>query len=540
LCITATGSVVRASADRLTWAPVSGDALGAGHDQAFVIGGQSNADGRGSLTAAAAATEVPSPGCKLFTKGGKIEVCAEPAGKQDAGWINNIPSGATPGDPAYSFCTAAAKEILRLTGVRPLMVPCAIGSTTLSMWAPPAVEKDVTSLFGQLHDRAEKAVRLGQSPVFIWSGHEGGGQNVTENLATGVISVGSSAFVTEWRQHWQALRNRFANCGIIFVQLGARDSDMLILRKGAEAQRRSEDVASGSVAIVAYEAVASPVYLNRIRGNNATNTGVYLAPGQVQFAGDGSSALGADMLRLVTGNTYRIGYSWTGTGTVKITIDGAEPAVAIAPGTATTVNVVAGASGDLIVYRNASGTAINGTFAITSVEEALTWKIPGAAMVVQHDLPRNANPDGLHLSTQGHIELGKRIGKAYAERILKNTAVNGTGPRLVSCTKSAAVVKVKFTKEIAADANGYGAALATSLFRVYLAGVEQTLNEVIKDPDDNTAVRITCAASVASGVCVVTYGERAAPGTETVRPGCVYDLDGMPAPMMGPIIAAAA
>ena len=157
-------------------------------------------------------------------------------------------------------------------------------------------------------------------------------------------------------------------------------------------------------------------------------------------------------------------------------------------------------------------------------------------MAVTHDLPRNAAPDGFHIDTIGQKELGLRLAKLYAERVLGMHWINGSGPRLVSVTKpSGTTVKVKFNKTILANLNGYGVNLANSLFRVYDDGVEATLSSVVLDTDD-TAVLITANATL-SGVVVVTYGDRAGPTNATYRSGVVYDVDNMPAPQFGPVVA---
>ena len=99
-------------------------------------------------------------------------------------------------------------------------------------------------------------------------------------------------------------------------------------------------------------------------------------------------------------------------------------------------------------------------------------------------------------------------------------------------TKPAAnQVKVKFDREINDSATGYGVDLASSLFQVYHnAGTEITLTACVRDPADATAVLITTSANY-SGTVVVVYGARPGPSDTSMRPGCVYDTDGLPAPM---------
>lgn len=116
--------------------------------------------------------------------------------------------------------------------------------------------------------------------------------------------------------------------------------------------------------------------------------------------------------------------------------------------------------------------------------------------------------------------------------------INGRGPRLVSVTlPTASTVLVTFDKEVQADANDYGVNLAASLFRVYDDGVEASLTSV--ERDSNTSAILITLTGATSGVVVVTYGDRAAPNDETWRAGVVKDVDNLPAPMFGPVIAVA-
>ncbi len=495
--------------------------------QPFIIGGQSNADGRGLIDAGA---EKPHPQVSLYTKGGLVVPCNEPASVQDSGWVNNIPVGLSPSTPAHSFITSAGKSVMQLTGIQPIMVPCAIGSTTMTHWLPPVTQYDIGSLFGAMMRRAADVSSFGLVPVFVWAGHESNFADTAVDLALGTITNGYMAL---WRAQVDNIRAYYPTAPIIYCQLSTH-SDITYypqFQVTGEAQRRA-DALSTDTAIVTYAASVLPApsqYSLNTDGTNAINFGTN-GPLSFTMAGDGGTVLQGGIIQLTPGAAYRVTVNVTGTGNWKCWGDNAQIGLNNR-GTGTIVlDYVAGGAGRLVMYREASGQATNLTFTITSVQIGLIAKDANSYMVVTHDLPRNAAADGVHVSAAGQRELGRRIALCYADRVLGMRGVNGTGPRFVSATKSGATVRIRYTKTVQADANGYGAALATSLFRVYDGGVEATLISCARDTPD-TDILITCSATL-TGVIVVTYGNRAGPATEIYRPGVVYDTDGLPAPQM--------
>jgi len=525
---------VEISGDGLDW-------LRAGYDQIFILGGQSNVDGRGSLAGA----EAPHPTALLYDKQERIRLLEEPAGKTGPGWINNIPAGVAADAStaaAHSIATSLGKMLVQY-GVRPLLVPCGIGSTDLAThWLPPAVEDDRTTLFGALTYRTKMALRPGITPVFVWVGHEGNATSTDWNLSTGAPG---RAYADRWAQHIYELRKRFPGCIVVYAQLGAYFTSAATLTKqviAADQQRRLEaDYLSSTFVSGTYgESIALQSADITISNTDATNTVTDVGGGAYRIASDGGKAVGFQWLSVKKGLTYRISLTVAAglTGSIKMIVNASETFWNSAGGKAVVITPTADTR--IWILRDI---ACDVTISNVSLEhDAYNQAKMGCYMAVSHDIPRNTAPDDIHYSTAGVKVLGRRIARAYAERALgvsvpnesgnATTLVSGTGPRLVSITKpSSTTVKVKFSKTIQASATGYGAALATSLFRVYDAGTEKTLSDCVRDPADDTAVLITLAAA-ATGTVVVTYGDRTPPsGVEQWRPGVVYDLDGLPAPM---------
>jgi hypothetical protein len=147
-------------------------------------------------------------------------------------------------------------------------------------------------------------------------------------------------------------------------------------------------------------------------------------------------------------------------------------------------------------------------------------------MIVTHDLPMNS--DGIHISKEGQIEIGRRRALAVRQ-YLYGHAVNGTGPRLVGISKpTSTTVKVKTTKTIN-DHNTY-----ENYFTVYDNGSPVTIQSIGRDPGDNTAVLITLA-SAPVGTVTVDFKPPTSRAQDVRLYNCVQDSDGLPLPQFGPL-----
>ena len=494
-------------------------AIGPQNAAVFVIGGQSNADGRGSLSSPAPS----SPSVWMLDKGGVTRLATEPLGDQSGNWINNVPSGVSPSSPAHSLGVALGKSAAQITGNSAVLVPCAIGSTSMSHWRPPAGTLDMTTLFGALILRAQAAQKSGQSPIFVWYGHEANAADTVLTTATGAIS-------THYQGRWYALiesvRAYFPAAPFIFAQLGASNDAAIATRHciTGEAQRQSAD--TGSPAAVANITLGPLVPKN----TNGTNTITALDDGSVQMVGDGTTTLGFGYSGLSSGTQYLVSVTVTGSGLWKLLCD--SPAVQTSSFTAGTHELLFTADGvaGFNFYRYSNGDVTNLNFKITAVRSVSTKQIANTHMVVAHDLPRISGSSNIHLETPGLLELGRRMALIYAERVLQLLGVDGLGPRLVSVTSTDSThTKVKFSQQIAAAKAGetnYSDG-TDSLFRVYDAGTERAVSTVAIDGADNTALIITHAA--VSGVRVVQYGNRAAQDA-VWRKGVVYNTAAIPLP----------
>lgn len=155
--------------------------------------------------------------------------------------------------------------------------------------------------------------------------------------------------------------------------------------------------------------------------------------------------------------------------------------------------------------------------------------ISNAYMVVAHDVARNASTDDIHVSRAGMDVIGDRVALAIRQHVL-GESVNGTGPRIVGATYSGSVVQLTCDKAINDSVGNFG-----NLFRVYAAGVEQTVSSSVRNAT-TSKIDITCSAPLV-GAITLTYGYRAG-AASAARTDFVMDSDGMPLPLFGPIVAA--
>ena len=153
--------------------------------------------------------------------------------------------------------------------------------------------------------------------------------------------------------------------------------------------------------------------------------------------------------------------------------------------------------------------------------------LENAYMVVAHDVERNTSPDDIHVSRAGMDTIADRVALAFREHIL-GEAVNGTGPRYQSVSFLGDQVTITFDKAVNTTAGDYD-----DLFRVYVNGVEQTVTSANRGTNTSTVV-LTCSSFLTSPL-VFSYGYRAG-AASAARTDFVADSDGLPAPLMGPIL----
>lgn len=489
--------------------------------QPFVVGGQSNAESKGS-----ADTNPPflptHPNVWMIDKGGVYRRAVEPLSERVSGWVSNIPEGKNPPAPLYSFGIPMGRVVSQVCGVSPLLIPCAVGSTNLDEWANPGGTLSMSTLFGALILRAQDAMtRTGLQPVFVWFGHEGNKADSTVDYATGVVT---NDYLWKWVRLIRDVRAYFPNAPFLFCQLSTDNevADAGMACVTGEVQRKSAFAGGELVRFV--DTTVPPVpYLA-----DANNTITFVSPNVVRMISDGAVNLNFKYENvLVSGTPCDLSMTVTGTGRFRVYAS-AQIGGIYDVGTHNLTFTTTAPT--LTITRGNSGEACDLTFTFNYIRQANSGQIENTFMAVTHDVQRNTSADSIHLANAGLRDVGHRMALAYAEKVLKLPGIDGTGPRLVSVTSTDAThTKVKFTQAIAAAKAGetnYGDG-TDSLFRVYDGGVEKSVTTVAIDGSDSTALIITHASC--SGVRVVSYGNR--PGQNgTVRKGVVYNTATIPLP----------
>src|SRR5690606_26492033 len=109
-------------------------------DLRILVAGQSNALG------AAPVNGTPTPeatleGVYIYDKAEEYRLCYEPSGNILNQPIATIP-GSNFGTPGRSWLTTLGKALKTDASQDVLLVPCAVGSTTMANWAKPDTKQD--------------------------------------------------------------------------------------------------------------------------------------------------------------------------------------------------------------------------------------------------------------------------------------------------------------------------------------------------------------------------------------------------------------
>jgi hypothetical protein len=121
-------------------------------------------------------------------------------------------------------------------------------------------------------------------------------------------------------------------------------------------------------------------------------------------------------------------------------------------------------------------------------------------MIVSFDLDLT---DGVHFDTAAQQTIGYRMAQAFRQHVL-GEAIDGTGPRLSGAPThpggNKTLIKIDTNQTLATIT-----ANANDQFRVWDNTTEVTVDSVIRDPDDASAILITLAVPI-TGAATVRYG----------------------------------
>jgi len=499
----------------------------AGNALRFLIGGQSNASGRGIV----AGGETPSDNVWMLGNDNQLKVAYEPVddwtGQADA--VSS--DSAQPLASMHGFCLRAGKDIADATGRGVLLIPTAKGSTTIAQWAPATDTLNRATLFGSANYRKQLAAPDGLDAIW-WFGHESS------------ASAGGGMYAHRWIKMTTWLRESMADVPIIFAQL-AKHQTASVNSSQLLAGTESLKLESGYTPLplvlgnIACDIDFTDAWVDGhpvgcvLIGVNATNT-VTQTAGGARIVSDGSS----------------VGFSITGITTigVKYYLE-IEMSEIVSDGIKFYGNTEKGlycTKGDggaglykftytadttlLAMYRNAG--VSDSTIRSVKIWPYISGDIWATTIdrhhaVVTFDLPMQ---DIVHLNQAAQIEVGRRFALATRQHVL-GESVNGTGPRLASSgafthpSGDKSKVKIKFDKQISTG----GSTSYNGQFKVFDGVTAMTIVSTVRDPADTSAVLITMSAT-ATGTVTVSYGDVAAAGNNITLLDVVKDADNLPAP----------
>jgi carbohydrate esterase-like sialic acid-specific acetylesterase len=219
-------------------------------DLTLILGGQSNMSGRGTVVTTPAEDKLV--GAYSYTKAEEFRIATIPEHSIVNRPVATSPDESTLTTPQHGFALRTAKKLKTDSAKNVLLVPCAIGSTSMSQWAKPATKRDRTSLFGAMDYRYSVAAAKAGTPVFVWYGHEANAGSVTGDFTNGGINT---TYQTAWNTLVSELRTEIANAPIIFCQLASDDTlaDAERQAQAGEAQRQLELSVANSFMVVTHD-----------------------------------------------------------------------------------------------------------------------------------------------------------------------------------------------------------------------------------------------------------------------------------------------
>lgn len=235
-------------------------------DLTLILGGQSNMSGRGTVVTTLA--EDKQVGVYAYTKAEEFRLATVPEHS-----VENRPVATTLDEggatiPQHGFALRTGKKLNTDSGQDVLLVPCAIGSTSIAQWDTPATKDDRTTLFGAMKYRYTAASATGGSPVIVWYGHE---SNANAALAAADYTNGGvgTSYQTAFAQLIADIRSEIADAPLIFVQLASDDTLATAEAHAAagEAQRQLELSLTNAYMVVAHDvkrnASADDIHVHR-------------------------------------------------------------------------------------------------------------------------------------------------------------------------------------------------------------------------------------------------------------------------------------
>ncbi len=234
-------------------------------DYTLLAGGQSNMSGRGSLTTGLL-SEAVQEGVYSYTRAGEYRIAAIPEHSIINQQTATVPNELDFDTPKHGLLLRAAKGIRASSGKTMLMVPCAVGGTSMTQWDTPGTVDDPTTLFGAMAARYGEVRARGGAPVLIWGGHEADAELAAPNYLTGGVGT---AYLSAWTKLIADVRAHIVDAPLLYLQLSANHTEprTTALAAAGEAARQYELLDARAHMIVTHDlernAGADAIHISR-------------------------------------------------------------------------------------------------------------------------------------------------------------------------------------------------------------------------------------------------------------------------------------
>lgn len=201
----------------------------------FLVGGQSNASGRGVINTLAARGDASTFAFgNDYTWQRAQEPIDDPTSQVDA--ISDDVGFVVPGVTGHGFAMQAMLGLIT-QGRRLDLIPCAKGGSTLANWAPGADRLNRATLYGSANYRRTQAA-VATLTAILWFGHES--------------DAGSATYATDWANLVAAFRTDFgATVPFVYCQLAKHTTSATNTQHNntSDVQRRQETGSGDALAL---------------------------------------------------------------------------------------------------------------------------------------------------------------------------------------------------------------------------------------------------------------------------------------------------
>lgn len=185
----------------------------------LLLVGQSNTSGRGYVT-----TPLPEEileGVYSFTKANEFRIAAAPVHSIENRIVPTSPDEASLSAPAAGWALRLGKKLQQDSNKDVLLVPTAVGGTSMAQWNTPITVNNESTLFGAAAIRFARARVKGGTPVICLWGHEADVASAIPDYVNGGVG---STYVGAMTSLINNFRQYITNAPVVLFQLSSHNT----------------------------------------------------------------------------------------------------------------------------------------------------------------------------------------------------------------------------------------------------------------------------------------------------------------------------